>query len=909
MIGYSKTVTGTLIITLVTVTTLVMALFGVINYYREYDRHMENLQTELKVISGQLSQGLAQLLWDCNFTGIEKIMESTMENRNVYALVVKEPKKTITRSRDKGWHIVSVDGNIPAEGLLSEKRDILFVDERIGELWVYVSPRYMKEVLRKSVFGFAIGVFVLNFCLVSILFLVHLRTILKPLKAIENYAARMSRSGGLEDENISDEGFLLELSNLKHSIEEMVGQIKSRYNELERSQRALQEAEAKYRGIFENAVEGIFQTTPDGRFLSANPAHARMYGYESPDDLIAGVERIAEQLYVNPEDRRRLAETLERDGVVDGFEAEVYKRDKSRIWMSLKSRAVRDATGQILYYEGTAEDITKRKHAEEELKKHREHLEELVEERTARLKMANEQLHQEILDRKLAEEAVRESEDNLKTILYSIQMGVLVVDEETHVIVDLNEKAASMIGDSREKIVGSICHRYVCPAEEGKCPVTDLRKIVDSSERVLLTSSGEEVAIIKTVVPAVLGGRNRLIESFIDITERKQIEEERLKTHKLESIGILAGGIAHDFNNLLGIILGNVSLAKMSAGSEGKLANLLENAEKAIIRASDLTKQFITFSTGGEPLRKAVVIGELLSGATRFSLSGSSIKYDCRIADDLWVAEVDEGQLRQVIYNMLLNAREAMPRGGFLTVSAENVMVDLHEEASLKEGRYVRITIEDHGVGIQEENLAKVFDPYFTTKELGDRKGMGLGLTICYSIIKHHGGTITVESRAGVGTRFRIYLPAIQENFDLEESIEIKSLPYKGKILVMDDEEMIRTVVGGMLENLGYEVGFARDGTEAIELWGRARESHQSYDAVIMDLTIPGGMGGQETIQKLLEIDPRIKGIASSGYSYDPVMSEFSRYGFAGAIAKPYRIEDIGRVISKVLERSKENTG
>lgn len=388
---------------------------------------------------------------------------------------------------------------------------------------------------------------------------------------------------------------------------------------------------------------------------------------------------------------------------------------------------------------------------------------------------------------------------------------------------------------------------------------------------------------------------------LLDITERKKMEDELLKAKKLESIGILAGGIAHDFNNLLTSILGNISFAKMYVNPEDKLFNLLDNAGKTSFRASELTKQLITFSKGGTPFKKITWIGELIENTARLTLSGSNVGCQFNISDDLWPVEVDEGQMRQVIHNMVLNAREAMPEGGMIHIGAENLNVSEKEGFSLREGGYVKVSIEDHGVGIRAENLSKVFDPYFTTKEKGSQKGMGLGLAICYSVIKSHEGMITLESEVGVGTTFHIYLPVSEREPRVEEERVKKPLVGRGRVLVMDDEEGVREVTGEILRYMGYEVEFAREGIEAIERFKEARETAKPFDAVILDLTVPGGMGGKEVIKKLVEIDPEVKAIVSSGYSNDPIMFEFRQYGFKGALAKPYKIEKLRETVSTVI--------
>lgn len=400
---------------------------------------------------------------------------------------------------------------------------------------------------------------------------------------------------------------------------------------------------------------------------------------------------------------------------------------------------------------------------------------------------------------------------------------------------------------------------------------------------------------------AELKKANQALEA--EIAERKRMQEELLRTQKLESIGVLAGGIAHDFNNFLTTILGNVSLIRMHTNSEDKMYKRLIEAEKACLRAKDLTGQLLTFSKGGAPVKKIISsIGELVRESAHFALRGSNVGCEFSIAEDLWLAEVDEGQISQVIHNLVINAQQAMPEGGVIRITLENITQGPTHRLSLKaEGKYIKITIEDKGIGIPEGYLSKIFDPYFTTKQ----KGSGLGLSTVYSIVKSHHGYIEVESELQVGTKFYIYLPAIskEQTKNNEEENKAKVVKGKGKVLIMDDEELIRDVAGEILGQLGYEVEFAKNGTEAVELYVRARESSKSFNLVIMDLTIPGEMGGKETIEKLKEVDPGIKAIVSSGYFNHPVMAEYKNYGFKGVVTKPYKIEEFSKTVYEVINQ------
>lgn len=382
---------------------------------------------------------------------------------------------------------------------------------------------------------------------------------------------------------------------------------------------------------------------------------------------------------------------------------------------------------------------------------------------------------------------------------------------------------------------------------------------------------------------------------FRDVTEKRAIEREMQRLEKLEAIGTLAGGIAHDFNNIFMGAVGNISLAKMEANPEDALYRRLEDAERVLLQAKNLAQQLLTFSKGGSPIKKLTHLKKLIKDTVAFSLSGSNVRFDLDIADDLWSANIDEGQIGQVIGNIVINAQQAMPSGGLVKIKAENVVVPEGGHLPIKEGRYVKISIQDNGIGIPKEYIARIFDPHFTTKQ----KGSGLGLAVAHSIVRNHDGYLGVESELGKGSRFDIYLPASTKGIP-----EVKK-PHpsvgKGRVLVMDDEELVLDVVKEMLKVMGYEVEVARNGDKALQLYKEAKTMGRPFDVVILDLTVPGGMGGKETMQKLLQIDPEVKGIVSSGYSNDPIMSYYKKYGFKAVVAKPYGVNELSDVLNKVL--------
>ena len=520
------------------------------------------------------------------------------------------------------------------------------------------------------------------------------------------------------------------------------------------------------------------------------------------------------------------------------------------------------------------------------------------------LHLLNEQLENRVVERT---EQLQASEANFRALADNANDGILITAGSGGDTVYANRRIAEMTGWSVEELLKKNMRDYIAPdtfPDEIKLysQILEGMPCPNHCEVTISQKNGAAIPVEMTISRTLWHGQPAVITSVRDITERKKRDEEFIRACKLKSLSTLAGGIAHDFNNLLTGILGNASIAKTFVNPGDNLHKIMTDLENTSLRAKDLTQQLLTFAKGGAPVKKTVSIAKLLRDSATLVLSGSNVKCDFAIANDLWPAEVDEGQIAQVIHNLIINARQAMPDGGTIQVSAENFALSAENNPFIKNGKYVKITVKDTGVGIQEEHLPKIFDPYFTTKE----EGSGLGLATAYSIIKNHAGYIMAESAAGVGTTFYIHLPASKKEIGRVEAVEEKLVSGKEKILVMDDDDIIRDVAGKMLTKLGYEVDFARDGSEAIELYKKSKNSGRPFDVVIIDLTIPGGMGGRETMQKLLEIDPHVKAIVSSGYSDDAVMSNYTNYNFKGVIAKPYRIEELSKTVRSVLAETGE---
>ncbi|MCK8602904.1 ATP-binding response regulator [Desulfoferrobacter suflitae] len=484
---------------------------------------------------------------------------------------------------------------------------------------------------------------------------------------------------------------------------------------------------------------------------------------------------------------------------------------------------------------------------------------------------------------------------HLEVILESVAEGILELNAKGRIIY-CNSTARTIMGLSEEDLLGGQFVEHFAHADQER--VTGALQRIGAGPQTIGEDSPiriNEKQVSIRFLP-MIGSVFGTILIVSDITDKKLMELQLQQAQKMEAIGLLAGGIAHDFNNILTAIVGNVSLAKMYLKKEDKAYAKLVEAEKSAMRARDLTLQLLTFSRGGAPLKKAVSLPEVLQECSRNILKDPAVKCEIRADDNLWPVDVDEGQISHAIQNLLKNSQHAMPGGGLIQISATNRSITGKQELPVAAGKYVEVTVSDQGEGIARENLPKIFDPYFTTKH----KGSGLGLTIAYSIVKNHKGCIRVESELGKGTTFCLYLPAALSELGKAATAESGSQG-RGKILVMDDEEVVREVVGEMLEVLGYQVEFAAEGETAIRRYAEAIDSQGPFDAVIMDLIVPDGLGGKEAVGRLLQIDPAAKVIVSSGYSEDPVMSEAHCYGFKGVVSKPFRIEDLDRVLQEVI--------
>ncbi len=649
------------------------------------------------------------------------------------------------------------------------------------------------------------------------------------------------------------------------------------------AEKQLLESERKYRTLFDSSRDAIMMLAPpDWSFTAGNPATIELFRCKGESDFTS---------------RRpwELSPEYQPDGQISSIKAKMMIESAVKTgsnlfeWIHQKTDGVTFQASVLLsrielhghtMLQATVRDITRRKEIEEELRNHRFHLEELVRNRTAELS---------------------ESEEKYRTLVEHIHDGIYIYAESGFLFV--NNRICDMTGYTNAELSGMKFWELAHPE--------DLERI---REYELLRASGADVPSVFQVRAVKKDGEERYIEFSAksityngeyavlgvgrDITALKLFDEEQSKMDKLESLGILAGGIAHDFNNFLSAIIGNISLARLMVEPGSNIYEILTSSEHAASKASTLTRQLLTFSKGGEPVKDLVSITTLLQESCNFILSGSNVIAEFNFSEDLQLINADPGQITQVINNIILNANQAMPEGGRILISAENIDISDNSIIPLEEDSYIKIQIEDEGIGIPEEQLTIIFDPFFSTKQLGT----GLGLSTAYSIIHKHHGHILVESEINSGSTFIIYLPSVSDIME-KKQMEIDFLTVtEGRILIMDDKEIIRDTVQAILNRLGYEVECAVNGNEAIEKYSNSMINGNPFSAVILDLTIPNGMGGADTMKELLSIDPDVRAIVSSGYSTDPVMSDYETHGFKGVMRKPYSISQVAYVLQEVID-------
>jgi PAS domain S-box-containing protein len=637
----------------------------------------------------------------------------------------------------------------------------------------------------------------------------------------------------------------------------------------------VESADGRLRSIIDNILDGMITVDDAGLIRSMNPAAERMFGCINNEMVGHEFTRLVPKSYASDPDAKpatcQWAELAKRTGSTTLAMGRTRKHVTFPIEISLSEM---DVDKQKLYV-AMIRDVTERKQFEQEIAAEKE---------------------------------------SLAVTLRSIGDGVITTDVQGKVIM-INHACETMTGWSPRDAIGQPLKSVLNVGADLVAQARAQRRAYRNEAHSILETLPENATIkskdgtervIEQVASPIRDSKNEVagvVLVFRDITERQRNEAERRKAETLEQLGLLAGGIAHDFNNLLTAIIGNISLASLLLPAGDELNVRLVDAKNASLRARDLAQQLLTFARGGAPIKKTASIGRLIQDTVSFSLRGTHSRSEFHVGADLWAADIDAGQISQVIGNLVVNADQAMPNGGTLRVSCDNFTYDsttVPAIADLKPGDYIRVSIRDEGVGISEQHLKRIFDPYFTTKP----KGTGLGLATTYSIIKNHNGLITVDSQMHFGSTFTLYLPASKHVELPAEAPRAVSMPIvgSGRVLVVDDEEAIRALVEFTLSRLGYEVAQAESALEGVNLYREGLECGQRFDAVILDLTLPGGMGGKEALKKLIELDPTVNAIVSSGYAMDSTMSRYQDYGFRGVIAKPYEASELGKTVYEVIE-------
>ena len=506
-----------------------------------------------------------------------------------------------------------------------------------------------------------------------------------------------------------------------------------------------------------------------------------------------------------------------------------------------------------------------------------------------------------------AREALARSEEKYRTLAESSPEMIYVIGVDG-IVQYVNTAATKMFRAEADRVIGKRLDELYSPQVASRHLET-VRRVI-KTEKPLLSELLERfpggsrwidsrLSPIRDEKGAIVG----VLGLSEDITQRKRMEEELLRAQKIDALGVMAGGIAHDFNNLLAGVFGFLDLARVSMTPGDPAIGYLDKAFIAFGRAKALSRQLLTFSKGGAPVKKPLTIADILSECCNLSMSGSNVRCFFSIPEDLSVIEADEYQLSQVFSNILINARQAMPEGGSVNIIAENRSLSENHELPLPPGDYVTVSIKDEGIGIPDKIVDRIFDPFFTTKQ----QGSGLGLAISYSIVKRHGGHIQARSVVGVGTTFTVWLPSSNKPLPSEgPPIAESSLRGTGRILVMDDEPTIREMISYLLQTFGYTVHTASDGQDVIEKYRDALETGNPFDLVLLDLTVPGGMGGEKAIAELRKIDPGVAACVTSGYADSAMLSDPSTYGFLAMIAKPYRANDLLTTVKDALEKKKK---
>ena len=662
--------------------------------------------------------------------------------------------------------------------------------------------------------------------------------------------------------------------------------------ELRRAQAELDAARKLYFDLYDLAPVGYLTVSEKGLILEANLNAANLLGMAKKSLVGQLLTRfiIREDQDIYYRHRKRLLETDK----LQSLELRMVKNDGTTFWGHL------DATVQY-----TSTDATS---------SHRQSSAQAPQAGASKLLI----VMTDITARKQAEEALYETNAYLENLINYANAPIIVWDPQLR-ITRFNHAFENLTGRSEAEVLGKSLD-ILFP--------TGLVK--ESMELIIKTTAGDHLETVEIKIMHLDGTVHTLLWNSAtiyasdgqttiatiaqghNITHRKQMEEELLRARKLESLGVLAGGIAHDFNNLMTVVQGYIELAIMELPANSPAQKMLLISMSSVHKTQDLTSKLITFSRGGGPVKEGFDATAILRNAVNMKIADTKVRAKFDFKESLWKAEADEFQMKHCFYNLTTNAVEAMPGGGNLAIMVENALIPAGKIPELQEGSYLKITFSDEGAGIPKDILVNVFDPYFTTKKIGAQQGLGLGLAVCYSVMKKHGGHITVKSQPGKGTSFVLYLPAqpnLAEALPGKKEIKTTSSTSKCRTLIMDDEPQIREIERVYLERMGHEVTDVKDGQEAIDAYKIAFDAGKPFDLVMLDLTVRHGMGGQEAMACLLTIDPKIKAIIASGFVDDPLIEYYADYGFKGALKKPFMYGDVKSIMEKILKPKGDKQG
>jgi PAS domain S-box-containing protein len=696
--------------------------------------------------------------------------------------------------------------------------------------------------------------------------------------------------------------------------------INSKYKEIQETadsfrlmKEAIRESREKYSGIFENIQDVYYESSLDGVILEISPSIEKMSPYKRENLL--GMR--ADQFYFSPRDREEMIQTLLEDKKISDYEILLKLDGDEPICASLNSVLITDGQGAPLKIVGSLRDITARKKAEAELHNYREHLEELVQERTADLEKAGEKLKEEMKQRLQTELALGENQEKYRNILESIEEGYFETDLSGNFSF-YNDATSRILGWVKSELPGMNIRNYTSRETTQKlfltfkevyrtgkpCKAFEFEIIRKDRKKRYIEMS---VSLIRNAEGKPQGfrgiGRDTTARRLAE-NERKRLEDKLQQVQRLEAIGTLAGGIAHDFNNLLMGIQGNVDLLLLSLDATDPRYENTRSIERCVRSGSNLTRQLLGYARGGKYFVKPINLNDVVqTSSTLFGRTKKETKIICEYQEDIWTVEVDRSQIEQVLVNLYLNAWQAMGHGGTIHVKTENAILDndFVRPYDAVSGKYVRVSVADTGRGMDKETQKRVFEPFFTTKAMG--QGTGMGLASAFGILKNHNGIIHFTSTSGKGTTFDIYLPAsdlpAENDTTLEETVRTGS----ETILVVDDEDYILDACKAMLTKLGYSTILAPSGEEAVEIF---RRDNERIDLIILDMVMPG-MDGLTAYEHLKEINPDVKVLLSSGYSLTGVVKEILDKGCDEYIQKPFSLSRISRITRELLDRKSDS--